>query len=161
MAIVTINLTDTFNTFINKTNDISGTVGDVDNLITGDSSLVDGLNTIKNLLAAFDDSAEIQNIARSAISVVDNGGDGSMSYDSDTGRVIYTGPNATEVRAHFSAGGGLSYSEGGQFSIQNNGITNDMIATNTLTSDRFSGRVTLEIKNQNGNTVKTIYSPGN
>jgi len=161
MAIVTINLTDTFNAFINKTNDISTVVGDVDNLVTGDSSLVDGLNTIKGLLAAFDDSAEIQNIARNAISVVDNGGDGALSYEAESGRIIYRGPNATEVRAHFSAGVGLEYNEDGQFNIGNNAITNDMIATNTLTSDRFRTRVTLEIKNQNGNTVKTIYSPGN
>jgi hypothetical protein len=41
--------------------------------------------------------------ARSAISVTDSGGDGSLAYDSSTGIITYTGPSATEVRAHFSA----------------------------------------------------------
>ncbi len=53
--------------------------------------------------------------ARLAISVTDNGGDGSLSYDSATGVISYTGPSASEARAHFSATtsgtgfGGLSY----------------------------------------------------
>ncbi len=53
--------------------------------------------------------------ARAAISVTDNGGDGSLSYDSATGAISYTGPSATDTRAHFSATtsgtgfGGLSY----------------------------------------------------
>ena len=40
--------------------------------------------------------------ARAAVSVTDNGGDGSLSYDSGTGVISYTGPSASEVRAHFS-----------------------------------------------------------
>ena len=54
--------------------------------------------------------------ARGAMSVVDAGGDGSLSYNSSTGAITYTGPSATEVRAHFSAGTGVTYSSG-QFSI--------------------------------------------
>lgn len=54
--------------------------------------------------------------ARAAMSVVDAGGDGSLSYNSSTGAITYTGPSATEVRAHFSAGTGVTYSSG-QFSI--------------------------------------------
>lgn len=54
--------------------------------------------------------------ARAAMSVVDAGGDGSLSYDSSTGAVTYTGPSAEEVRAHFSNGTGVTYSNG-QFSI--------------------------------------------
>jgi len=41
--------------------------------------------------------------ARGAVSAVDAGGDGSFSYDSATGAFTYTGPDAAEVRAHFSA----------------------------------------------------------
>jgi hypothetical protein len=41
--------------------------------------------------------------ARSAISVADLGGDGSLSYNSIAGVITYTGPSASEVRAHFSA----------------------------------------------------------
>jgi len=54
--------------------------------------------------------------ARGAISVTDSGGDGSLAYNSTTGVITYTGPSASEVRAHLSAGTGVSYS-GGAFSI--------------------------------------------
>lgn len=50
--------------------------------------------------------------ARSAISVTDNGGDGSLGYNSGTGVITYTGPSATEVRAHFSAGTNIGISSG-------------------------------------------------
>ena len=48
--------------------------------------------------------------ARGNISVTDNGGDGSLSYDSGTGVITYTGPSASEVRAHLSATDGVEYS---------------------------------------------------
>ena len=54
--------------------------------------------------------------ARSAISVIDNGGDGSLSYSSTNGAVIYTGPSASEVRSHFSAGTGITLSGSGVIS---------------------------------------------
>lgn len=50
--------------------------------------------------------------ARAAVSVTDAGGDGSLAYNSTTGVITYTGPSASDVRAHFSvaAGSGLTYS---------------------------------------------------
>lgn len=161
MAIININLTDDFVKFISTTNEISQAVGDVSTLATGDSSVVESLNTIRTVLNAFDDSAEIQNIAKSAISVVDAGGDGGLSYNQSNGQIIYNGPTAAEIRAHFSAGSGLTYDPvDGVFRIGSNAITNAMIIPGSITSDRFNGRISLEIKNQNGNVVKTIYSPG-
>jgi len=50
--------------------------------------------------------------ARGAISVTDNGGDGALSYNSTTGVISYTGPSSTEVRAHFSAGTGITITNG-------------------------------------------------
>jgi hypothetical protein len=50
--------------------------------------------------------------ARAAISVTDSGGDGSLSYNNSTGVLTYTGPSASEVRAHFSAGTGISITDG-------------------------------------------------
>ena len=47
--------------------------------------------------------------ARGAVSVSDAGGDGSLAYNNSTGVITYTGPSASEVRAHISAGGDLSY----------------------------------------------------
>ena len=54
------------------------------------------------------------------INVVDAGGDGSLAYSGNT--LTYTGPSAAEVRAHLSAGTGLTYS-GGAFSITNSGVS--------------------------------------
>jgi len=51
-------------------------------------------------------------LARTAISVTDNGGDGSLSYNNSTGVITYTGPSASEVRAHFSAGTGITLTNG-------------------------------------------------
>jgi hypothetical protein len=75
-------------------------------------------------LNAFDtaDLAEGTNLyytdarARASVSVTDVSGDGSLSYNSSTGVITYTGPSASEVRAHLSAGNGLSYA-GGQFAV--------------------------------------------
>lgn len=50
--------------------------------------------------------------ARGAVSVTDSGGDGSLSYNSTSGVITYTGPSASETRAHFSAGTGVAISSG-------------------------------------------------
>jgi len=46
------------------------------------------------------------------ISVSDAGGDGSLTYDNSTGVITYTGPSASEVRAHFTGGTGIDISSG-------------------------------------------------
>ena len=70
--------------------------------------------------------------ARGAISVTDSGGDGSLSYNSSTGVITYTGPSASEVRAHLSAGTGVSYS-GGAFSIGQAVATDSNVTFNNVT----------------------------
>ena len=50
--------------------------------------------------------------ARTAISVTDAGGDGSVAYNNTTGVITYTGPSASEVRAHFSGGTGITITDG-------------------------------------------------
>ena len=64
--------------------------------------------------------------ARTAISVSDAGGDGSLAYNNSTGVFTYTGPSASEVRAHISAGAGISIASGV--------ITNTSLNTNTTYS---------------------------
>lgn len=96
--------------------------------------------------------------AREAVSVTDNGGDGSMSYDSSTGSISYTGPSAAEVRAHLSVTDSdridLSYTEGAitadikadsvdsahyvAGSIDNEHIANATIANAKLANDSVS-----------------------
>jgi hypothetical protein len=72
--------------------------------------------------------------ARAAISVTDSGGDGSLSYDNSTGVITYTGPSASEVRAHFSVavGSGLTYSSStGEFGTS--AIPNSQLANSSIT----------------------------
>ena len=77
--------------------------------------------------------------ARGAVSVTDSGGDGSLSYNSTSGVITYTGPSATEVRAHLSAGTGVTYS-GGEFSIGQAVGTTSNVTFNDLT---VSGNLTV------------------
>jgi len=53
-----------------------------------------------------------QTRARGSVSVTDAGGDGSLAYNSGTGVITYTGPSASETRAHFSASTGIAISDG-------------------------------------------------
>jgi hypothetical protein len=93
--------------------------------------------------------------ARAAVSVTDAGGDGSCTYNSSTGVITYTGPGASEVRAHISAGTGVAVSSGaisigqavatnsnvqfaniiatGNFTV--NGTTTTVASTNTTHTD--------------------------
>lgn len=82
--------------------------------------------------------------ARDAISVTDSGGDGSLAYNSSTGVITYTGPSSSEVRAHLSAGTGVSYSSG-QFSIGQAVATSSNVQFANLT---LSGDLTV-----NGSTT--------
>jgi len=86
------------------TGNVVGQVSDISNLST--DSLAEG-STNKYYTQARTDSD-----AKHAIGFVDNGGDGSLTYSSDTGLITYTGPSSAEVRAHFSsvdAGGDGSF----------------------------------------------------
>jgi len=62
--------------------------------------------------------------ARGAISVTDSGGDGALSYNASTGVITYTGPSASEVRAHFSGGTGITITDGVIASTVTSGIAN-------------------------------------
>jgi len=116
---------------------------------------------------------------RGKFSVTDSGGDGSLSYSN--GVFTYTGPSASEVRAHlsgssgvnynsgtgaitgdtseirgmFSAGGDLSYdSSTGTFSFTNDaGDIESVGAGNGLTGGGTSGAVTLNVGAGTGITV--------
>ena len=69
----------------------------------GDLSYANGVFTFDRVT-----STEI----RSEVSATDAGGDGSFSYDSGTGAFTYTGPSATETRAHFTGGTGIDLTTG-------------------------------------------------
>jgi len=72
--------------------------------------------------------------SRAAVSVTDSGGDGSLSYDNSTGVITYTGPSASEVRAHISvaSGSGLTYNFG-TGELGTSAIPNAQLANSSLT----------------------------
>lgn len=72
--------------------------------------------------------------SRLAISVTDSGGDGSLAYNNTTGVITYTGPSASEARAHFSVavGSGLTYnSSTGEFGTS--AIPNSQLQNSSFT----------------------------
>ena len=103
---------------------------------TGISSTYDdaaGTLTLATSITQYADSD-----ARGAISVTDSGGDGSLAYNNSTGVITYTGPSASEVRAHISGGTGVSVSSGevsiGQAVATSSNVTfADLAATGNVT----------------------------
>lgn len=79
-------------------------------------------------------------LARAAITVSDQGGDGSLSYDNSTGVITYTGPSASEVRAHFTAGTGVTITLG-NIAIGQSVATTDAV---TFGSVNIDGRALLD-----------------
>jgi cytoskeletal protein CcmA (bactofilin family) len=98
-----------------------------------------------------------QTDAKTAISVADSGGDGSLTYTA--GAITYTGPSATETRAHFTAGTGVSYS-GGQFSIgQSVGTSSNVTFNNaTVSGDLTVSGTTTYINTQTLNIGDNIIT---
>ena len=113
---------------------VTGTVSSISNHDTGDLS--EGSNLYHTTARA-----------RGAISATDAGGDGSLSYNSTSGVITYTGPSAAQVRAHFSAGEGIDISNGSisgeNASTSNKGIasfdTTDFVVSSGAVSLRHSG----------------------
>ncbi len=71
---------------------------------------------------------------RGLVSVTDSGGDGSLAYNNSTGVITYTGPSASEVRAHLSAGTGMSYS-GGEFATTITQYTEALVRADISVTD--------------------------
>jgi hypothetical protein len=75
------------------------------------------------------------------ISASDAGGDGSFAYNSSTGAFTYTGPSASEVRAHFTGGTGIDISSG-TVAIDSTVVTK--AGTQTINGNKtFTGTVNL------------------
>ena len=111
--------------------------------VVGGQLVTNGSHT--NITASYDDSGDgaidlsISDAdIRGKISVTDSGGDGSLAYNNSTGVITYTGPSASEVRAHISGGTGVSVSSGeisiGQAVSTSSNVTfNDMVVSGNLT----------------------------
>ena len=79
--------------------------------------------------------------ARGAVSVTDAGGDGSLSYNSSNGVFTYTGPSASEVRAHLTANKGLSVSSG-EFNIDSANVRGMFSGGTGITYNSGTGAIT-------------------
>ena len=125
-------------TFNTVTADLTGQVSDISNHNTGD--LTEGSNLY------YTDTR-----SRASVSVTDSGGDGSLAYNNSTGVITYTGPNATETRAHFAGGTGVTITDGSVAIGQSVGTT-DNVTFNTVTAD-LTGDVTGQVSDiSNHNT---------
>lgn len=111
---------------------VTGQVSDISNHSTTD--LAEGTNLY------YTDTR-----ARNAVSAVEAGGDGSFSYDSLTGAFTYTGPSASETRAHFSAGTGVYYDNTtGVISIGQSVDTTSDVTFNSVTVTTNTTTTTLD-----------------
>ena len=113
-----------------STSGFTGTIESVDVGGTGQDILqgseVLGNGTIRYYIRSIDGgtyttSSESSNVItidgnitaiRGGFSVTDSGGDGSLSYNNGTGVFTYTGPSASETRAHLSGTGLIGYDSG-------------------------------------------------
>lgn len=65
--------------------------------------------------------------ARAALSVIDGGGEGSLTYNNTSGAFTYTGPSPTEIRNQFSAGNGIRINTGGEIRAHEAEIDHDVL----------------------------------
>ena len=88
------------------------------------------------------DSANVKGM----ISVTDAGGDGSLAYNNSTGVLTYTGPSASEVRAHISGNKGLTYnSTSGVMDVDSANIKAMFSGDNGITYDSGgSGKIRID-----------------
>ena len=84
--------------------------------------------------------------ARGAVSVTDAGGDGSLSYNTNTGVITYTGASAAEVRAHLTANKGLSVTDG-EFNIDSANVRGMFSASGDLSYNSGTGQFSFDVEN--------------
>jgi hypothetical protein len=127
---------------------LTGTVSSLSNHNTDDLS--EGTSNL------YFTTARVTTPARSAISVTDSGGDGSLAYDSTSGAFTYTGPSATDTRGHFSGGTGVSIVDGEVAIGQAVGTTDDVTFNNTTISGNLTVSGTTTTVNS---TTVTVDDP--
>ena len=98
--------------------------------------------------------------AQGAITVTDAGGDGSLAYSGGT--ITYTGPSAAEVRAHLSAGTGVTYSSGAISIGQSVATTATPTFGNITTTGYIAGPASMVIDPAGvGDNTGTVVIAGN
>ena len=82
-------------------------------------------------------------------SATDAGGDGSFAYNSGTGVFTYTGPSASEVRAHLTANKGLSVTSG-EFNLDSSNVKGMFSGDKGLTYNASTGEFNVDSANVRG-----------
>jgi hypothetical protein len=132
MAVTIVNLSDPVSTFVSKTNIISGDVGDVAQLVSGDSNCVDAINTFIERDHIYDSSHVIGVIPEvtgfsSPLNVSTANAEGlSLTFDSATAQLGISGT----------------------------------LADSSVGSSQLKNAVTLQILDYTGTVLKTIYGAG-
>lgn len=129
---------------VNSTVTVNGTaisLGDSATFTTSD--IEEGTNLYYTTARADSD-------AKNAISVTDAGGDGSLTYNAGTGVITYTGPSASEVRAHFTDGTGVTITDGEIAIGQDVGTTADVTFGSVTTTNGLVVEGNLQV---NGTTT--------
>lgn len=86
-------------------------------------------------------------IELASLSVIDSGGDGSLSYNNATGVFTYTGPSASDVRAHFSAGTGITITDG-EVAVDTSSIATQSYVSTAISNLVDSSPSTLDTLNE-------------
>lgn len=112
--------------------------------VSEDLSTVTVTNQQSNVIVG--ETAVIANtVIRASISVTDTGGDGSLTYDSETGVFTYTGPNDSEVRAHFGNTYPVLYDQAnGIYSIDEDYFVSTINATAPLQWDANTATMSID-----------------
>ena len=158
----------------NVTGNVTGTVSDISNHNTGD--LTEGSNLYYTTARHDSDFSVIiaststdsvsegsSNLyftnarARGAVSVTDAGGDGSLSYNSSTGVLTYTGPSASEVRAHLTANKGLSVTNG-EFNIDSSNVRGMFSASGDLSYNSSTGVFSITESDRTAAQIRGLFS---
>ena len=153
MAKTLLSVTDRLDAFVTRYNELVDIVGDLAALNTTEDS--DIVGAINSLYALIDSDLDF----RSKISVTDAGGDGSLVYSSSTGVITYTGPSASEVRAHFASGTNTTYSSAaGTFSISDATIRGKISVTDAGGDGSLSYNSTTGVITYTGPSVRSLIS---
>lgn len=147
---------DSFNAVINANQ--TTLQSNIDSDVT---ALYAAIDSVRDHIAAFDDSNEIIAIARQGLSLKFSGDYGTGTYDSDNGRITLSSPSVAEIRSAFSGGNGVSYnSETGRFGLTAGGITSAEIGNGQILGRHFTNVKSVKIVNSAGDTLQTWYYPG-
>ena len=117
-----------------------GTAGSVSQVVVDNGGRISSASNVAISITASQVS-DFTTAAEALFSVTDAGGDGSLAYNNTTGVFTYTGPSASEVRAHFSGGTGIDISSG---TVAIDSTVVQTTGTQTISGDKtFTGTVDL------------------